>query len=75
LIQASQFKVVRVYDGETLRAIGHDIEIKVGLNVRDAPGTRKGKRQECHPYSQQAKKFLTGLVLNKTVNKLLESSI
>ena len=29
LIWAGQFKVVRVYDGDTLQAIGHDIEIMV----------------------------------------------
>ena len=65
---AGQFKVVRVYDGDTLKAVGHDIEIKVRLVGIDAPETKKGKRQPGQPYSQKAKKFLSGIVLNKVVD-------
>ena len=32
-----QFKVTRVYDGDTIKAQGHDIEIKVRLVGIDAP--------------------------------------
>jgi endonuclease YncB( thermonuclease family) len=42
---AGLFKVVRVYDGDTVKAVGHDIEIKVRLVGIDAPETSKGKRQ------------------------------
>ena len=36
---AGQFKVTHVYDGDTLIAEGHDIEIKVRLAGIDAPET------------------------------------
>jgi micrococcal nuclease len=65
---AAQFKVTRVYDNDTLKAEGHDIEIKVRLVGIDAPETSKKKREPGQPYSQQAKKYLTGLILNKTVD-------
>ena len=64
---AGQFKVVRVYDGDTLKAVGHDIEIKVRLVGIDTPETSKKKNDPGQPYSQSAKKFLAGLVLNKDV--------
>jgi endonuclease YncB( thermonuclease family) len=42
---AGQFKVVRVYDGDTVKAVEHDIEIKVRLAGIDTPETQKGKRK------------------------------
>jgi endonuclease YncB( thermonuclease family) len=65
---AGQFKVVRVYDGDTLKAAGHDIEIKVRLVGIDAPETSKKKREPGQPYSQKATKHLVSLVLNKIVD-------
>ena len=65
---AGQFKITRVYDGDTVKAQGHDIEIKVRLVGIDAPETSRKKGQPGQPYSQQAKKHLAGLVLNKTVD-------
>ena len=62
-----QFKVVRVYDGDTLKAQGYDIEIKVRLLGIDSPETQRGKRKPGQPYSQKAKEFLTQMVLNKVV--------
>ena len=64
---AGQFKVTRVTDGDTLKAAGHDIEIKVRLVGIDAPETSKKKNEPGQPYSKQATKYLAGLVLNKTV--------
>ena len=64
---AGEFKVVRVYDGDTFKAIGHDTEIKVRLVGIDAPETKKGKRESGQPFSQESKKYLAGMVLNKTV--------
>lgn len=64
---AGQFKVTRVYDGDTIKAEGHDIEIKVRLVVIDTPETSKKKRELGQPYSQQAKKHLAGLILDKVV--------
>ena len=65
---AAQFKVTRIYDGDTVKAIGHDIEIKVRLVGIDAPKTYKKKRECGQSYSQQAKKYLAGLVLTKIVD-------
>jgi len=64
---AGQFKVTRIYDGDTIKAEGHDIEIKVRLVGIDTPETSKKKRELGQPYSQQAKKHLAGLILNKVV--------
>ncbi|RJP78979.1 MAG: nuclease [Desulfobacteraceae bacterium] len=64
---AGEFKVTRVYDGDTFKATDHNIEIKVRLVGIDAPETKKGKRESGQPFSQQSKKFLTDMVLNKTV--------
>ena len=65
---AGQFKIIRVYDGDTVKAQGHDIEIKVRLVGIDAPETSKKKKDPGQPYSQKAKKYLADLVLNKTVD-------
>ena len=65
---AGQFKVTRVYDGGTVKAEGHDIEIKIRLVGIDAPGTAKGKGKPGQPYSQKAKKYLAKMVLNKVVD-------
>ena len=64
---AIYLKVVRVYDGDTVRAAGQDIEIKVRLAGIDAPETPKRKHQPGQPFSDVSKKFLAGLVLNKNV--------
>ena len=61
-----QFKVVRVYDGDTLKAVGHDIEIKVRLAGIDAPETSKKKHQPGQPFSQQAKKGEMVIAQGKT---------
>ena len=65
---AGQFKVTRVSDGDTVKIEGHDIEIKVRLVGIDTPETSRKKRDPGQPYSQRAKKYLAGLVLNKTVD-------
>jgi micrococcal nuclease len=64
---AGQFKVTRVYDGDTIKAEGHDIEIMVRLVGIDAPETSRKKHEPGQPFSQQATKHLTGLVLNQIV--------
>lgn len=61
-------EVVWVADGDTIKAQGHDIEIKVRLVGIDTPETSKKKRQPGQPYSQKAKEYLAGLILNKTVD-------
>jgi len=65
---AGQFKVIRIYDGDTVKAQGHDITIKVRLVGIDAPETSKKKGSPGQPYSQKAKEYLTGLILNENVD-------
>jgi len=67
IAHAGQFQVVRVYDGDTLRAKGYDIEFKVNLIGIDAPEIAIKKNVSSQPYGQQAKKFLAGMVLDKKV--------
>jgi len=61
------FKVIRVYDGETIMAQGHDIVIKVRLVGIDAPEMGRDKRYPGQPYSLESKNHLADLLLNKTV--------
>ena len=67
IAHAGQFKVMRVYDGDTLRAKGYGIEIKVNLIGIDAPEISIKKHKSGQPYGQQAKKFLVSMVLDKKV--------
>jgi hypothetical protein len=71
LLYVGQFKVIRVSDGDTVKAQGHDIEIKVRLVGIDAPETGRKKHDPGQPYSQKSKKYLTSLVLNRTVAKAM----
>ena len=64
---ADQFKIIRVYDGDSVKATGCDIEIKVRLVGIDAPEKAKRKHQSGQPYNVKATKFLSEMVLNKTV--------
>lgn len=68
LVLAGQFKVTRVYDGDTVKAIGHDITIKIRLVGIDAPEISHGKRQPGQPYGQRSKKYLAKLILNRMVD-------
>lgn len=65
---AAQFKVTRVYDGDTIHAEISGTEIKVRLVGIDAPETSDKKGEEGQPYSQEAKKHLAGLILHKVVD-------
>ena len=64
---AGQFKVIRVYDGDTFKASGHDIDINVRLVGIDTPETSKQKNNPGQPFGEKAKKFLARMVLNKQV--------
>ena len=64
---AGQFRVIGVYDGDSIRATGHDIDIKVRLVGIDAPELKREKHKPGQPFGQKAKKFLTRMVLNKQV--------
>ena len=65
----AQFRVEKVYDGDSFKATGYNISIKVRLAGIDAPETAyKKKRRPKQPYSEKAKTYLENMILNKTVN-------
>jgi endonuclease YncB( thermonuclease family) len=64
-----EFKVTRVYDGDKILVVrDHTVIRKVKLVGIDAPETSQKKYQPEQPYSQQAKEYLAGLILNKKVS-------
>jgi len=65
---AGQFTVTKVYDGDTIKAQGHDIIIYVLLAGIDAPEIAFRKQQQGQPYAQEAKRYLEKLILNKRVD-------
>ena len=65
---AGQFTVTKVYDGDTIKAQGHDIIIYVLLAGIDAPEIELRKQQQGQPYAQEAKRYLEKLILNKRVD-------
>ena len=64
---ASQFEVMKVYDGDTIRVKGYGAEIKLRLAGIDAPETSKKRTGLGQRYSQEAKEHLAGLILNKAI--------
>ncbi|UCF94237.1 MAG: thermonuclease family protein [Desulfobacterales bacterium] len=68
IISAAEFKVTRVYDGDTVEVGSKGFEVSVCLVGIDAPETSQKKGQPGQPYSQQATQYLASLVLNKIVD-------
>ena len=64
---ANQFKVTEVYDGDTIKVKGYGAEIKLRLAGIDAPETSRNKIGFGQRYSQEAREYLSGLVLNKSI--------
>ncbi|OEU69636.1 MAG: hypothetical protein BA864_02510 [Desulfuromonadales bacterium C00003093] len=64
---ANQFKVTEVYDGDTIKVKGYGAEIKLRLAGIDAPETSRNKIGFGQRYSQEAREYLSGLVLNKAI--------
>ncbi|HUU40716.1 MAG TPA: thermonuclease family protein [Desulfatiglandales bacterium] len=64
---AGQFKVTMVYDGDTIKAEGHDIVIYVLLAGLDAPEICLRENKKAQPYGREAKEYLENLILNKIV--------
>ena len=65
---AAEFKVSRVVDGDTIKVRSISGETTIRLVGIDAPEVSHKKREPGQPFSQQATKYLAGLVLNKTVD-------
>ena len=66
-VLAGQFYVTWVYDGDTFKAEGNDIEFVVRFIAIDTPefAFRKGKPDQ--PFASEAKNKLMDLILHKTV--------
>ena len=64
---ANPFKVTEVCDGDTIKVKGYGVEIKLRLAGIDAPETTKNKIGFGQRYSQEARGYLSGMVLNKTI--------
>ncbi len=65
---AGQFKVVRVYDGDTIKVVENGDKITIRLVGIDAPEISKKKHLPGQPFCLKAKEYLSTLVLNKVVN-------
>lgn len=65
---ASQYKVTRVTDGDTITVISNGQKLTIRLVGIGAPETSKKKYEPGQPFSQKSTKQLTGLVLHKFVD-------
>ena len=65
---AGQFKVVNVYDGDTIKATKNGNEITICLVGIDAPEISHKKHLPGQPFCIKSKEFLSSLVLNKMVH-------
>ena len=63
----SQFKVIKVTDGDTIKVTGNGSNITVRLVGIDAPETSKKKHEPGQPFSRKSTQFHANLVLNKSV--------
>jgi len=61
------YRVLRVYDGDTILVAGAGGRNVIRLLGIDAPETSKGKGEPGQPYSRAAQRHLAGLILNRTV--------
>lgn len=64
---AHQFKVIRVYDGDTIKVEGYGTQAVIRLVGIDAPEASDTKREPAQPFYQEAKRHLASLILNKSV--------
>ena len=68
ILFAGQLKITHIYNGDTVAIESHHLKIEVRLAGIDSPEISKNKKDMGHLYSQQAKRHLSGLVLNKFAN-------
>jgi endonuclease YncB( thermonuclease family) len=66
-VSAHQWRVVRVTDGDTIKAAINGIEIIAHLVGIDAPEKSGKKHEPGQLFSRKATKYLAGLVLNKSI--------
>lgn len=65
-IDKSNFKVTKVFDGDTVQVQGQNLEFRIRMVAIDAPETG-GSKKKGQPYSQKAKKVLQQLIQGKKV--------
>jgi micrococcal nuclease len=64
--QGYQFKVTKVFDGDTIQVEGSGLNFKIRLVGIDSPEIGR-KKQKSQPYSQQAKELLARLADKKNI--------
>ena len=67
LSRGHQFKIIKIFDGDTVRVKGFGLQFTIRLVGIDTPELGK-KRKKDQPYSQEAKKKLTRLIHKKTIS-------
>lgn len=64
---AGQFKIIKIYDGDTIMAKGHDIVMYVLLAGVDAPEIASRNHEQDQPFGQKSRQYLENTILNKNV--------
>jgi micrococcal nuclease len=67
IVHAGQFKVIRVYDGDTVTVLENGKKTRVRLVGIDSPEMSRGKNKPGQPFCQKSQKYLSWLVLNENV--------
>ena len=67
LASGGDFKVTRVYDGDTVKAETGEIVIYIALLGIDAPEFSSRPGMAAQPYGEKARQSLAEMVLNRTV--------
>jgi micrococcal nuclease len=67
IARAGQFRITKVYDGDTVRAEAPNLVIYIMLVGIDAPEISGWKNQPVQPFGAEAKEFLSRMILNKVV--------
>ena len=68
VVQAETFKIIRVYDGDTITVMMGGQKQSIRLVGIDTPEKSRKKNEPGQPHSQKATKFLAGMVLGKQVS-------
>ena len=66
VFKGHKFRVLKVYDGDTIKVTGLDLTFKIRLVGIDCPETGYGTRED-QPFSQKAKKYLENLLGNQKI--------
>ncbi len=67
VFKGHKFRVLKIYDGDTIKVTGLDLTFKIRLVGIDCPETGYGNRL-AQPFSQKAKFYLKNLLNNKTID-------